>query len=28
MLRKLPLIVITLWVGGLWMTGLTASILF
>lgn len=28
MLRKLTLIVITLWVGGLWMTGLAASILF
>lgn len=28
MLRKISLIVITLWVGGLWMTGLAASILF
>ncbi len=28
MLRKLPPILITFWVGGLWMTGLTASILF
>jgi predicted cobalt transporter CbtA len=28
MLRKLALIVTTLWVGGLWMTGLTATILF
>ncbi|MFW5431503.1 MAG: DUF4149 domain-containing protein [Methylophilaceae bacterium] len=28
MLRKLTLVIITLWVGGLWMTGLTASILF
>ena len=28
MLRKLSLIVITLWVGALWMTGLSASILF
>ncbi len=28
MLRKLSLLVITLWVGGLWMTSLTASILF
>ena len=28
MLRKLALLVITLWVGSLWMTGLSASILF
>lgn len=28
MLRKFSLIVITLWVGALWMTGLSASILF
>ena len=28
MLRKLTLIVISFWVGGLWMTGLSASILF
>lgn len=28
MLRKLSLVVITLWVGGLWMTGITASFLF
>lgn len=28
MWRKFSLIVITFWVGGLWMTGLTASILF
>lgn len=28
MLRKLTLIVVTFWVGGLWMTGLSASILF
>lgn len=28
MLRKLASVVMTLWVGGLWMTGLTASILF
>jgi Domain of unknown function (DUF4149) len=28
MLGKLKLIVITFWVGGLWMTGLSASVLF
>lgn len=28
MLRKLSIIVVTFWVGSLWMTGLTASILF
>ncbi len=28
MLRKLTLLIITFWVGGLWMTSLTASILF
>lgn len=28
MSRKLALVVVTLWVGGLWMTGLSASILF
>jgi hypothetical protein len=28
MLRKLTWLVITLWVGGLWITGLTASVLF
>ncbi len=28
MLRKLALIILTLWIGSLWMTGLSANILF